>query len=62
MDSLCFFCLVIVMPLCTSVFVPYGHLLGKGWPLGSCLWCLTVSLSISHWYPGLGVVLDCIDS
>ena len=22
----------------------------------------TVSLSLSHWYPGLGVVLDCIDS
>ena len=29
-----------------------GHLLGKGWPLGSRLWCLTVSLSLSHqvWY------------
>ena len=26
------------------------------------LWCLTVSLSLSHWYPGSGVVLDCIDS
>ena len=25
-------------------------------------WCLTLSLSISHWYPGSGVVLDCIDS
>ena len=37
-------------------------LLGKGWPLGSRLWRLTVSLSLSHWYPGLGVVLDCIDS
>ena len=24
--------------------------------------CLTVSLSLSHWYPGSGVVLDCIDS
>ena len=23
---------------------------------------LTVSLSLSHWYPGSGVVLDCIDS
>ena len=22
----------------------------------------TVSLSLSHWYPGSGVVLDCIDS
>ena len=24
--------------------------------------CLTVSLSLSHWYPASGVVLDCIDS
>ena len=30
--------------------------------LGSRLWCLTVSLSLSHWYPGSDVVLDCIDS
>ena len=43
-------------------FVSCGHKLGKGWPLGSRLLCLTVSLSISHWYPGSGVVLDCIDS
>ena len=40
------------------LFVTCGHLLGKG----SRLWCLTVSLSHSHWYPGSGVVLDCIDS
>ena len=25
-----------------------GHLLGKDWPLGSCLWCLNVFLSLSH--------------
>ena len=25
-----------------------GHLLGKGWPIGSCLWCLFVFLSLSH--------------
>ena len=24
------------------LFVLYGHLLGKGWPLGSRLWCITV--------------------
>ena len=42
--------------------VSCGHLLGKGWSLGSRLWCLTVSLSLSHWYPGSGVVLDCIES
>ena len=44
------------------LYVLRGHLLGKGWPLGSRLWCLTVSLSLFHWYPGSGVVLDCIDS
>ena len=44
------------------LYVLCGHLLGKGWPLGSRLWRLTVSLSLSHWYPGSGVVLDCIDS
>ena len=41
------------------LFVPCGHLLGKDWPLGFRLWCLTVS---SHWYPGSGVAFDCIDS
>ena len=28
----------------------------------SRLWCLIVKLSLSHWYPGSGVVLVCIDS
>ena len=44
------------------LLMPCGHLLGKGWPLGSRLWCLIVKLSLSNWYPGSGVVLDCIDS
>ena len=44
------------------LFVPCGHLLGKDWPLGSHLLCLTVSLSLSQWYPGSEVVLDCIGS
>ena len=44
------------------LYVPCGHLLRKGGPLGSRLWCLIVSLLLSHWYPGPGVVLDCIDS
>ena len=39
------------------LFVPCGHLL-----LGSRLWCITVSLSLSHWYPGSVVELDCFDS
>ena len=42
--------------------MPCGYLLGKGWPLGSRLWCLIVQSSRSYWYPGSGVVLDCIVS
>ena len=44
------------------LLMPCGNLLGKRWPLGSRLWCLIVTLSLSHWYPGSGVVLECIDS
>ena len=44
------------------LFVHCGHLLGKGWPLGSRLWCLPVSLSLSHLCHGSGVVRDCNDS
>ena len=54
----CVFCAFVRVCL----FVPCGHLLGKGWPLGSRLWGITVSLSLSHWYPVSGVVLDIIDS
>ena len=48
--------------VCVCLYAPFGHLLGKGLPFGSRLWCLTVSLQLFHWYPGSGVVLDCIDS
>ena len=44
-----------------GLFVRCGHLLGKGSHLSSRLRCLTVSLSLSHWYPGSVRVLDCID-
>ena len=27
-----------------------------------CFWWLNMSLSLSNWYPGSGVVLDCTDS
>ena len=66
----CFFCgsfMLFLSCFCYAfvricLLMPCGHLLGKGWPLGSRLWCLIVKLSLSHWYPGSGVVLDCIDS
>ena len=46
------------VPVCLNV--PCCHLPGKVWPIGSRMWCLTVSLTLSH--PGSGVVLDCINS
>ena len=45
-----------------SLYVPCGHLLGKGLPLGFRLWYIAVSLSLSLRYPGSGEVHDCIDS
>ena len=39
------------------LLMPCGPLLGKGWPLGSRLWCLIVTMSLSNWYPGSGVGL-----
>ena len=64
MDLLCvFFFLVFAMSLCRSVYLCF---VVTCWEradlLALVLWCLTVSLSLSHWYPGSGVVLDCIDS
>ena len=44
------------------LYMPCGPLLGKDCPLGCRLWCLTVSLSLSHWYFGSGAILDCINS
>ena len=48
--------------ICVCLYVPCGLLLGKGFSIGSRLWCLTVYLYLFHWYPGSGVVLDCFDS
>ena len=71
---MCFFCcffhcfLFIFLSCVCNVFVRVclyvlcGHLLEKGQPLGSGLQCLTVSLSLSHWYPVSDVGLDCNDS
>ena len=66
MDLLCFFfCLVFVMPLFAPVYV---CLVVTCWEradllaLVCCVYIVTMSLSLSHWYPGSGVVLDCIDS
>ena len=57
----------VIYVLCLSCFrvcslLPCGHLKGNAWPLGSCLWCLLWFCYFHIWYPGTGVVVDCIDS
>ena len=47
-----FFCLVFAMS-CARLFICASWL---------SFVVSSVSLSLSHWYPGSGVVLDCIDS
>ena len=47
---------------CVCLSMACGHLLCKGWPLGSWLWCVIVKLPLSQWYPGSGVVPDYFDS
>ena len=60
-DHLYYFCLFCYAFVRVCLLMPCGHLLGKDWPLGSRLWCLIVKLSLSHWYPVSGMVLDFID-
>ena len=53
------------MSLCASVymcFVVRRSPAGKGLTSWLSFVVSAVSLSLSHWYPGSGVVLDCIDS
>ena len=61
--SFIFFCLAFALPLCVSV---YMCLVVTCWEradlLAPVFGCLIVSLLLSHWYLGSGLVLDCIDS
>ena len=62
-DLLCyFFYLVFAMPLYAPVFCALRSPAGKGLTSWLSFVVSTVSLLLSHWYPGSGVVLDCIDS
>ena len=56
------FCLVFAMSLCASVYMYFVVTCGKGLTSWLSFVVSAVSLSLSHWYPGSGVVLDCIDS
>ena len=54
---LCLLCLCVRLLIC-ALWSPAG----KGLTSWLSFVVPTVSLSISHWYPGPGVLLDCIDS
>ena len=57
------FSILCLLCLCARLFI--CALWSPAWKeLTSCLSFVvsTVSLLLSHWYPGSGVVLDCIDS
>ena len=61
MDLLCFcsvLCLLCFVRVCLYVLCGAG----KGLTSWLSFVVSSVSLSLSHWYPGSGVVLDCIDS
>ena len=51
-DLLCFFCLAFAMLLCASVYMCLVVTCWERADLLALLWCLTVSLSLSLWYPG----------
>ena len=58
------FFVLCLLYLCARLFVCalWSPAWGRGWPLSSRLWYLTVRLSLFNWYSGSSVVLDCIDS
>ena len=56
------FCLVVAM-FCARLFIcALWSPDGKGLTSWLSFVVSSVCLSLSHWYPGSGVVLDCIDS
>ena len=58
-----FFSVLCLLRLCVRLFIcALWSPARKGLTSWLSLWCLTVSLSLTHCYPGSGVVLDCIDS
>ena len=56
------FCLVLAV-FCARLFIcALWSPAGRGLASWLSFVVSSVSLSLSHWYPGSGVVLDCIDS
>ena len=63
MDLLCFCSVLCLLCLCARLFIcALWSPAGKGLTSWLSFVESSVSLSLSHWYPGSGVVLDCIDS
>ena len=63
MDHLCYFCLVFLLCFRVRLFIDgLWSPAGKELTSELSIRCLLVKLSLSHWYPESGVVLDCIDS
>ena len=61
--SFMFFVLSCVCYVCARLFIcALWSPAGKGLTSWLSFVVSSVSLSLSHWYPGSGVVLDCIDS
>ena len=56
------FCLLFAMSLYASVYMCFVVTCWEELTSWLLFVVSTVSLSLSHWYPGSGVVLDCIDS
>ena len=56
------FYLVFAMSLCTSVYMCFVVTYLEGLTFWLSFVVSAVSLSLSHWYPGSGVVVDCINS
>ena len=63
MDILWVFSVLCLLCLCAHLFIcVLWSLAGKGLTSWLSFVVYNYELSLSHWYPGLGVVLDCIDS
>ena len=62
-DLLCYCSVLCLLCLCARLFIcALWSPAGKGMTSWLSFVVSTVSLSLSHWYPVSGVVLDCIDS
>ena len=62
MDHLCYFVLFLLC-FCARLFIDaLWSPAGKGLTSWLSFVMFILMLSLSHWYPGSGVVLDCIDS